>query len=192
MREELREPAADAARGERSVARTESSLVRLREAGRYKVADGDPDIRGWEVKTTDGRKVGIVDDLIIDTRAMRARHVEVKADRNLLGIGADDRYFLVPIGAACLDANANEVVVRRIPAGGFTAAWSYERGRFTSEREASLLTAYGYDAAKPESPSTGEAAGDDLYDDRRFWGRRRNGREGKPYITRVLDGDECG
>jgi sporulation protein YlmC with PRC-barrel domain len=32
----------------------------------YKVADGEPDIRGWEVTTLNGRELGAVEDLLID------------------------------------------------------------------------------------------------------------------------------
>jgi sporulation protein YlmC with PRC-barrel domain len=32
----------------------------------YKVADGEPDVRGWEVTTLNGRELGAVEDLLID------------------------------------------------------------------------------------------------------------------------------
>lgn len=159
-----------------SGASADSSLARLGELEGYKVADGDPDIRGWEVKTVDGLRVGDVHDLIVDTVAMRARYVEIKADKNLLGVGLEDRYFLIPIGAARLDENTDDVVIDRLPAGGFTAAWSYERGQLTHDREAALQSAYGYGAGEG-STRAAASAGDDLFDDRRFWTNRRRGRE---------------
>ena len=40
-------------------------LTRMSEV-RYRVADGEPDVRGWEVRTLSGSPVGKVDDMLID------------------------------------------------------------------------------------------------------------------------------
>jgi photosynthetic reaction center H subunit len=45
-------------------------LAPMHQLDDYKVADGEPDIRGWSVRTADGRVAGKVDDLIVDTQAM--------------------------------------------------------------------------------------------------------------------------
>lgn len=34
----------------------------------YEIADGEPDIRGWEVRDESGKKLGEVDDLISTLR----------------------------------------------------------------------------------------------------------------------------
>lgn len=60
-----------------------SALVHLEGSG-YKVADGDPDVRGWAVIGNDGRRIGEVDDLLVDPAAMRVRYLEVRLDRSLL------------------------------------------------------------------------------------------------------------
>ena len=66
-----------------------SALVHLEGSG-YKVADDDPDVRGWEVTGSDGRRIGEVDDLLVDPAALRARYLEVRLDRSLLeGSGSD-------------------------------------------------------------------------------------------------------
>ena len=84
--------------------RRDGSLARLKELDNYQVADGSEDIRGWEVHTRDGRKIGKVDELIIDTSALRARYIEVKVDKDVSG-SDDDRWALVPIGTAQLNEN---------------------------------------------------------------------------------------
>jgi len=48
-------------------------LVRLEELKGFQVAEGDPDIRGWEVRTPDDRKVGKVEELIVDPVERRVR-----------------------------------------------------------------------------------------------------------------------
>lgn len=41
-------------------------LMPLREAKRYRLAKGEPDIRGWSVFTSSGQEVGRVGDLLVD------------------------------------------------------------------------------------------------------------------------------
>jgi PRC-barrel domain protein len=57
-----------------------SSLARLRG---YRVAPGDPDVRGWQVYAGDGGIIGQVDDLLVDTAAMKVRYLQVRLDRAL-------------------------------------------------------------------------------------------------------------
>lgn len=58
-------------------------LAHLEGSG-YKVAEGDPDVRGWDVMDRDGHRIGEVDDLLIDTEAMKVRYLEVRLDRRLV------------------------------------------------------------------------------------------------------------
>ncbi|HEV2846005.1 MAG TPA: PRC-barrel domain-containing protein [Thermoanaerobaculia bacterium] len=54
----------------------------LRSLHNHRITEGDPDVRGWEVYGADGRRIGQVDDLLIDTEAGRARYLAVT-----LGLG---------------------------------------------------------------------------------------------------------
>lgn len=65
-------------------------LVRLGELSDYKVADGDPDPRGWDVVTREGQRVGRVDDLIVDREAERAQYLDVQLEQDA------DRHVLIP------------------------------------------------------------------------------------------------
>ncbi|HEX5759384.1 MAG TPA: PRC-barrel domain-containing protein [Thermoanaerobaculia bacterium] len=44
----------------------------------HRVAEGDPDVRGWEVVANDGRAVGRVRDLLVDVGAMKVRYLDVE------------------------------------------------------------------------------------------------------------------
>src|SRR5512146_1004501 len=44
-------------------------LVPLRSLDSWNVSEGEPDIRGWEIKTVSGRQLGTVTDLLIDPDA---------------------------------------------------------------------------------------------------------------------------
>jgi photosynthetic reaction center H subunit len=170
--------------GARAGAANTSGLARLGELGDYRIAEGDPDIRGWDVGTLDGRKIGKVDDLVVDTTAMRVRYLEVEVDRHALGLG-EDRHVLVPLGTARLDEDSDTGLIDRLPSGGLTAIPPYSRGQLTDEYEESLRNAYGYGVA---GTAAADFYGHELYDDRRFWTNRRPGSEGTPYITRAPKG----
>ena len=68
----------------REIARSRPSAhprcAALRDLGNYKVADGYPDPRGWTVRSADGRDVGTVRDLIVDTGTMQTRYLAVRLD----------------------------------------------------------------------------------------------------------------
>lgn len=170
-------------------AQRSGSLARLKELDDYKVADGSEDIRGWDVRTRDGRKIGKVDELIIDTSALKARYIEVKVDKDVSGTD-DDRWALVPIGTAQLNEREDDVIIDQLPTSRFLS--KEERGRepLSREVELSLRETYGATTtglaadAKLESEQEDEFYGDAIYDDRRLWESRRRDQRDRPYIAR--------
>jgi sporulation protein YlmC with PRC-barrel domain len=79
-------------------------LVPLKELGKFKVADGDPDVRGWDVFTSTGREIGKVEDLLVDVDSGDVVMLDVDLRRN-------DRHTLAPIRATWVDRGAKRVVV---------------------------------------------------------------------------------
>jgi sporulation protein YlmC with PRC-barrel domain len=73
-----------------------TDLVPLGKLAGIRVAEGDADIRGWEVCTLSGTKVGTVHELLVD----RATKEIVMLDVDLAGA---DRHTLAPIRAAQID-----------------------------------------------------------------------------------------
>ncbi|MFL6195655.1 MAG: PRC-barrel domain-containing protein [Thermoanaerobaculia bacterium] len=68
------------------------SVVPLRRLHNFRISEGDPDVRGWEVMGADGRRIGEVDDLLVDSEALRVRYLDVILDPRLLagpGEGAE-------------------------------------------------------------------------------------------------------
>ena len=51
--------------------------ARMSELGDYRVSDEDPDPRGWSVVGRDGAAIGRVEDLIVDTAAMKVRYLDI-------------------------------------------------------------------------------------------------------------------
>src|SRR5215218_8124058 len=79
-------------------------LVRLKELDDYKVAEGEPDIRGWSVYTATGRELGDIEDLLVDTELGEVVMVDVNLKR-------DDRHTLAPIKTAWIDRDNRRVVL---------------------------------------------------------------------------------
>src|SRR5215217_5292531 len=80
----------------------------------YENADGEPDIRGWDVKDASGRRIGEVDELIFDVQSRKVRYMVIDLDKNDLDL--DDRDVLVPIGFAQLKDNGDDVILNNITA----------------------------------------------------------------------------
>jgi sporulation protein YlmC with PRC-barrel domain len=70
----------------------------------FKVADGEPDIRGWAVYTSTGREMGQVEDLLVDTDANEVVMLDVDLKRG-------GHHTLAPIRAAWIDRPNRRVVI---------------------------------------------------------------------------------
>jgi len=79
-------------------------LVPLRELDDYKVAEGEPDIRGWTVYTATGREIGDIEELLVDVEMGEVVMVDIDLKR-------DDRHTLAPIKAAWIDRPNRRVVL---------------------------------------------------------------------------------
>lgn len=85
-------------------ARERETLTPLSTLDSWKVSEGEPDIRGWEVRTVSGRQLGSVADLLVDADAGEV----VLLDIDLPG---SDRHTFVPIRVAQLDRGRRVVLM---------------------------------------------------------------------------------
>ena len=159
-------------------------VVPLDELDDFRVASGDPDPRGWEVVAADGRKIGEVDDLLVDPSAMKVRYLDVDLDDDLDARG-EDRHVLVPIGYARIDRDHDRVLVEQLSAADLRAIPAYDHGPLTRDYETSLRDSYRRhprraEAEPPPPPQRAERrddefyADDDLFDESSFWAARRS------------------
>ena len=128
-------------------------VVPLNSLPGYKVADGEPDIRGWDVVASNGRRLGRVDDLLVDTQANKVRYVDVDGE---------GRHVTIPIGYATLERERREVLVDRLGEEQYSALPSYDRGPITRDYEEQVGRACRVDAS---------AATPDFYEADAFRGR---------------------
>lgn len=161
-------------------------VVRLKDLKDYTVAKGDPDVRGWNVYANDGRRIGEVDELLVDVEAMRVRYLDVDLDRDMLSVsgaqppagstapgapGVKSGHVLIPIGSAQLDEREDRVVVDLLHTlvGGLP---SYDHGPVTREYETSVRQHFDRDY-RHDPARDRDFYNHDLYNDNRFWSPRR-------------------
>lgn len=143
-------------------------IVPLDELDDFKVADGDPDVRGWNVMGADGRKIGEVDNLLIDTAAMKVRYLDVDLDDELIETSTD-RHVLIPIGYARLDEDDNQVFVQEMKSADVIGLPEYTHGPITTDFETDLRRRFdtGFQATTVDK----DFYDHDLYNDNRFYNR---------------------
>jgi hypothetical protein len=76
----------------------EGRLVPLSELHNHRITSGDPDVRGWEVMGSDGRRLGRVHDLLVDTGSQRVRYLDMELDHDLTSVREGGREPLGPEG----------------------------------------------------------------------------------------------
>jgi hypothetical protein len=76
--------------------REPESLIALSTLGSWRVSEGEPDIRGWDVRTVSGRQLGAVHDLLVDPSAAEVVLVDVD-------VPGTDRHTFVPIRIVQID-----------------------------------------------------------------------------------------
>jgi uncharacterized protein (TIGR02271 family) len=148
---------------------TPGGLVPLDKADDYKIADGNPDPRGWDV-IVNGQKVGEVDKLIADLNALKVRYLDVELDDDFAG--TKDRHVLIPIGAARLDDDNDNVLLQGmtrdvlIGLPAFTASTPITRDYENSLRERMI------GAPIPATRSGRDYYEHEHFDENRFFGKR--------------------
>ena len=119
-------------------------LQRLKHSN-YEIADGEPDIRGWDVKDAAGKTIGEVDELIFDVQSLKVRYMVVDLDDNDFDL--DERDVLIPIGLGELHKSDDDVIVPGVTAEQLKALPTYQDDITTSDETNIRNTFAGIGAA---------------------------------------------
>lgn len=108
---------------------------RLQELGGsdFEIADGQPDIRGWDVKNENDQKIGEVDELIFDVQSLKVRYIVLDLDDNDFDL--DDRDVLVPIGIAQLHDKDDDVILPGVTAEQLKSLPEYDEDTLDANTE---------------------------------------------------------
>jgi hypothetical protein len=114
-----------------SLAAKGAGLQRLSAAHEFRVAEGEQDIRGWELLTESALRVGRVVDLIIDADAEQVRYLVICRE-------LDDQEIALPIGYVDL---GDKSVHTHLNADDFAALPEMTAETLTREEEVALRLA---------------------------------------------------
>jgi PRC-barrel domain protein len=101
--------------GQGELADVPSRIAPLSALDDYEIADGYPEIRGWEVRDAADRSIGRVYDLLVDVAALRVRYLDVELAPKFADSEADPR-VLIPVESVDLDGTGDYVVLPGIEA----------------------------------------------------------------------------
>jgi len=120
------------------------NLAPLSRLDDFKVASGNQDVRGWDVIARDGKKIGDVDDLLVDTTARKVRYVSVDLDRGLMGAltGKTGGHVLIPIEDISFDSG-NRVMLNSISSSETSSLQSYDYDSFSTTHNFQRSSAMG-------------------------------------------------
>jgi uncharacterized protein (TIGR02271 family) len=153
----------------------------------YDVAEHEPDVRGWDVIAADGRKIGEVEDLIVDTGAMKVRYLDVEVEKDFRA--RDDRHILIPVGQARLHEKEDHVHVNTLSSTEVKTFPGY-RGRLDRSYEDSVHRHFGAGTGATAGAADRDYYANPNFDDDRFYGSRRGTPAGGRDETRGAPGRE--
>lgn len=165
------------------------NLHYLHDLSDYKVADGYPDVRGWEVKDAGDRTVGKVDGLLVNKDAGRVVYLDVEVDEDLIEEGHDtyaakssdgvheflnedgESHLIVPIGMVELDEENELAHAGQINYETFAKTSRFRKGSDV-DRDYELLVFSNYFPGSTDDVSNEDEG--DFYKRKEFentWGR---------------------
>jgi uncharacterized protein (TIGR02271 family) len=141
---------------------------RLQELGGsgYEIVDGEPNIKGWDVRDASGQKIGKVDELIFDKQSQRVRYLVVDLKGKLFDM--KDHDVLVPIRLAELDEKNDDVILPNITSEELRLLPVYEEGRIDSDMESrirNVLSGIGSSEMRGITASAPSTSATDAYDE---------------------------
>lgn len=113
-------------------------LVRLTELRNESATEGMPDLNGWEVIAADGRAVGTVVDLVLDTRSLKARYLDISLNEELTRAVAHQPNILIPVGDARIGTERRRVYLEGVDRRGVSQLPAYLRMPPAPELEVTL------------------------------------------------------
>ncbi|MEX2571549.1 MAG: DUF2382 domain-containing protein [Gemmatimonadota bacterium] len=157
-------------------------IIPLDELDDFKVADGDPDVRGWDVLASDGRKIGEVDNLLVDATAMKVRYLDVDIESEMIEDNESERHVLIPIGYARLDEDDDRIFIDTLTSTSLGRIPAYTHEPITRDFETRLRS--HFDSTEPgTAETTSDFYSGEMYDENRFFEPRRT-EETERHVTR--------
>lgn len=155
-------------------------LQELRSSG-FEMAEGNPDIRGWKVVSTNDITIGKIKELLFDVASQKVRYIIVDLDGKPLNLVSRD--VIIPIGLAELDRTENIVYLPDVTVGHLAMLPEYKKGKLTFKTERDIRDVFVPASSKAadkladfeatNNPEREAFYNNEYYDDTRMLRRRR-------------------
>ncbi|WP_407431342.1 PRC-barrel domain-containing protein [Arcticibacter sp.] len=99
----------------------------------FEIADGQPNIKGWEVLGPGGQDLGEVAELLFDEGSRKVRYLVLDLAENEWNL--EEREVLVPIGLAEIDVERDEVILPLVTPEQLAALPDYSKNDLSLETE---------------------------------------------------------
>lgn len=148
-------------------------LYYINELSDYKIADGYPDIRGWDVKDIDDRVIGKVDNLLVNKAAERVVYLDIEVDKSIIDSKYDpygrpanaevrefvnkdgENHIILPVGLVDLNKDSKYVYTDVIDHRTFSETKRFRKGdEINRSYENQVLGSY--DRKQPKRMETKE------------------------------------
>jgi hypothetical protein len=93
----------------------------------FEIADGQPEIFGWDVRDTHQNKIGEVYELLFDAEIRKVRYIVIDMESNDMDL--EEGKVLLPIEAAEFDLDNDNVNMPGVSVTNLLALPLYEKGR---------------------------------------------------------------
>lgn len=178
-------------------------LQYLNDLSDYKVADEDPDVRGWALLDAENQTIGTVDNLLVDMENEKVRYLDVDIDESLLSPDHEpysesdlnkphefktregNTHMIVPVGLTRIDRDHKAVICREVNKDRFEQTNRFKKGEpITPDYEHHVVSTLIGPSAIPGSSRS--SAGNDMlrtdenfynsnyFNEDSFYGRERN------------------
>lgn len=121
-------------------------LKRLEQIRDFEIAEGSPDIRGWDVFDRTHQHVGKVDSLLIDPETAEASGM---TPVRYLSLATDGHTRMVPIGQVDISETQHEVHLKQSALADVDRFPEFEAGEVTPERERRYFTSFFPEEREP-------------------------------------------
>jgi sporulation protein YlmC with PRC-barrel domain len=137
-------------------------LYYMNELSDYKISDGFPDVRGWDVKDIDDRVIGKVDNLLVNIDSQRVVYLDVEVDKTIIDANHDpygrprhievrefvnkdgDNHIIIPIGLVDFNDDSNYVYTDVIDHKTFAETKRIRKGdTIGRDYEVQVMDSYG-------------------------------------------------
>ena len=163
---------------------------RLRELGGsdYEIVDGQPNIKGWDVKDENGQYIGEVEELLFDPQSRKVRYIVLDLEGNAYDL--DARKVLVPIGIAALHEKDDDVILQRVHAESFRSLPDYDEDNLNEETEMRIRNSFSGASAAGSYGTSDEFYSHDHFNDRNLYQHRTMFRDANQPTTDSMRSDK--